>query len=189
MSEQVIKNDAPVEKQVNINEVKELHIHTNDLNCAVKLENQNKANDINSNEAWKALKPANDIRNLQDKLKAVCQDISSYRLNKYIREASIGKTEQQSYDERDISAIKYIVFEECQDELMCFYEKNNEVNELTLDEIKSFLCQYISRAKIIIEDKRKEFYYPELSDKLIEKIILDLIDECYLSFDKEGRYE
>lgn len=187
MNEHIINNNAPIDKQVNIEKVEELHIHTNnseDINSK-----NNKASDLNSHETWKALKPVDDNRNLQDKLKAVHQDIPSYRLNKYIREVSIGKTEQQLYDERDISAIKYIVFEECQDELMSFYEKNSGVNELTLDEIKSFLCKYISRAKIIIEDKRKEFYYPELSDKLIEKIILDLIDECYLSFDKEGIYE
>ena len=90
---------------------------------------------------------------------------------------------------RELSSIKYIVFEECQDELMKFVDESSSNNELNSDEIEELIARYTQRAKKIIADKRDEYKYGNFSDDIIEKIILDLIDTCYLSFDEEGIYE
>ena len=37
--------------------------------------------------------------------------------------------------------------------------------------------------------KRKVYRYPKFTDDFIEKIILHLIDECFLSFDEKGIYD
>lgn len=134
--------------------------------------------------AWDNLDPKNE-RNLNDKLK-VCTNISSTRIQHYIRMVSIGKSEQSRYSSQDISTIKYMIWEKCHEELMDFIDKDIS---LTFEEIKNLLSRYLLKAKKIINDKREEYKYGNFSDDIIEKIILDLIDECYLSFDKEGIYE
>lgn len=130
-----------------------------------------------------------DARNLKDKLEDACPKIKRYRVNQYIRQATLGKAEQLIYSEREISTIRYMIFDECQDELMSFIENNEEDNDLTFNVINNLLENYIKRAKKIILDKRDEYKYGNFSDDIIKKIILDLIDECYLSFDEEGIYE
>ena len=136
--------------------------------------------------AFKQLK-SNDERNLEDKLKNACPTIKQRRVQQYIRLVSLGKSEQMIYSARDISAIKNMIFEECQDELMDFIDSNND--ELNFEKIKLLLEAYTKRAKKIIIDKKDEYNYGNFSDDIIKKIILDLIDTCYLSFDEEGIYE
>lgn len=162
------------------------------VNINVKYITNNSSNikiDTPSHMAWSTINPKDRIRNLKDKLKAVCHEISDGRIGKYSRDINLGRVELQMYDEREITSIKYIIFEVCQDELISFYETNQYTTELSIDEVKSFLLKYFQRAKHILEDKKKDNYYPIISDDLITKIILDLIDECYLSFDKDGIYE
>lgn len=129
-----------------------------------------------------------DERNLEDKLK-VCPTLRSAKVKQYIRKVGVGKSELLKYNERELSSIKYIVFEECQDELMKFIDESSSNNELNSDELENLIARYTQRAKKIIEDKRDEYKYGNFSDDIINKIILDLIDTCYLSFDEEGIYE
>ncbi len=137
---------------------------------------------------WNKIKHE-DERNLKDKLEDACPKIKKYRVNQYIRQATLGKAEQLIYSEREISTIRYMMFDECQDELMSFIENNEDNNSLTFNDIKNLLENYIKRAKKIIDDKRDEYQYGNFSNDIIKKIILDLIDSCYLSFDEEGIYE
>ena len=66
---------------------------------------------------------------------------------------------------------------------------NKGKKKLESQELKVFIENYISDAKDIIEDKKKVYHYPTFTDDFIQKIILDLIDECYLSFDEKGIYD
>jgi len=140
-----------------------------------------------SAEAFNKIKPT-DERNLEDKLK-VCSTLRSAKVNQYIRTVSLGKSELIQYDERLLSSVKNFVFEKCQDELMSFIDDLPNDYKLKNQDIKNLLERYTLRAKEIIDDKRSEKYYPNFSNDIIEKIILDLIDTCYLSFDEEGIYE
>jgi len=129
-----------------------------------------------------------DERNLEDKLK-VCPTLRSAKVKQYIRKVGVGKSELLKYNERELSSIKYIVFEECQDELMKFIDESSSNNKLNSDELENLIARYTQRARTIIDDKQDEYKYGNFSDDIINKIILDLIDTCYLSFDKEGIYE
>jgi len=129
-----------------------------------------------------------DKRNLEEKLK-VCPTLRSAKIKQYIRIVTIGQTELSRYDERELSSIKYSVFEECQEELMDFIDNYSNNNELKSEDIKQLIEKYTQRAKKIIDDKRNEYGYGVFSDDIIKKIILDLIETCYLSFDEEGIYE
>ncbi|MFH0709381.1 MAG: serine protease [Pseudomonadota bacterium] len=184
--------EAGTAKELNGLSIKYFQDLLKSININVKTLDSDTSNnkiDFHSSEAWMNISPSDGLRNLKDKLKAVCQNIPDYRIEKYSRELNLGRVSLSVYNEREITSIKYIIFEACQDELMEFYETYSNKVELSLSEIKEFLEKYSNRAKKIIEDKRKDNYYPSISDDLIYKIILDLIDECYLAFDKEGIYE
>lgn len=150
-------------------------------------ESENKQDDL-SVKRWKGLDQSKDIRNLKEKILAVCNTMTSRKINSYNRKAVSSKEEQYLYDDRDISAIKYIIFEKCQDRLIDFYEVNKNKKQLSIQEVEHFLENYFNDAKHIIEDKRKVNNYPIFCDDFISKLILDLIDECFLSFDEEGIY-
>lgn len=145
-----------------------------------------KLDDISAIEGWEITVPT-DIRNITDKLKSVCDSIQEYRINKYCRDIAIGKVELSKHSERDISAMKYRIFDVCQEELIEFFE-NREENILSVSEINSLIERYTNRAVLIIEDKSKDYKYPLKNRDILRKTVLALIDECYLSFDEEGIY-
>lgn len=147
---------------------------------------QEKIDDFSAIEGWEKTVPT-DIRNIIDKLKSVCDSIQEYRINKYCRDIAIGKVELSKHSERYISALKYRIFDVCQEELMEFYESREE-NILSVSEINSLIERYTNRAVLIIEDKSKDYIYPLKNRDILRKTVLALIDECYLSFDKEGIY-
>lgn len=131
-----------------------------------------------------------ETRNLKDKIIEVCSEISEKKVKSLNRSLNLGKMEQKVYSERDISAVKYVIFEKYQNRLIDFYDLNKGKKKLESQELKVFIENYISDAKDIIEDKKKVYNYPTFTDDFIQKIILDLIDECYLSFDAEkGIYD
>ena len=128
-----------------------------------------------------------DSRNLIEKIKAVNSTMSDRRIQKYCRDLALGKSELFNIDERDLSAIKYRVFEECQIELIEFIDRG-ENDQLSSDAISEMIGRFTKRGIEIIKVKSKSYRYPVVDDDLMQKIVLDLINECYLSFDEGGIY-
>jgi len=157
------------------------------LGVTVKNEYPTDGIDIHSASSFDKLN-TRDFRNVEEKILAVNNDISKARLNNYNRVTTHGKVEVSLYNQRDISAVKYIIFDECQVELLNFCENRNNF-DLSHDEIQQLIDSYITRARNIIDDRSRNHKYPNLSDDELKKIILNLIDECYLSFDEDGIYD
>lgn len=128
-----------------------------------------------------------DARNLVEKIEAVDNKMSQEKIRRYCRDLALGKSELSSILERDLSAIKYRIFEACQGELVDFIDSSNSA-ELTTDQVNALIQQFTKKATEIIQIKSKKYRYPILDDDLIYRIVLDLINECYLSFDREGIY-
>lgn len=146
----------------------------------------NKQEDSTAIEQWIETHPT-DIRNITDKLKSACSTITDIRIKKYCRDIASGKVEVSRHSERVISAMKYRIFEVCQDELIDFVE-NNKNKDLSHEDIISLLDKYTNRAFKIIEDKSQDYAYPLKNKDILKKVVLALINECYLSFDEEGIY-
>ncbi len=137
---------------------------------------------------WEKTIPS-DKRNLSDKIKSVCTEISNRRINKYNRDVTYGKIELELFSERIISALKFRIFEACQNELINFVERSVSL-PMTSKDVDNLIEIFTSKAELIIKDKSKDYSYSDISNRdLLRKIVLDLIDECYLSFDEEGIYE
>lgn len=142
--------------------------------------------DISAFEEWSKIEPE-DVRNIEDKLRDVCKDIRQSRINQFCREIASGNVELKYYSDRDISAMKFRIFEVCQDELNSILEKK-ETCECDIDEIKNIITNYTQRAVEIISDRSADYNYPLKNESSLRKIVLALIDECYLSFDEKGLY-
>jgi hypothetical protein len=183
-----IINENKIEKQVNIESIENIE-KVNELHIHQKESKEKLADDSTSSDTWYELSKPEDMRNLRDKFLAVCTDYSSPKLNKYNRNLVEGKSEQSNYDDRDISSLKFIIFDKCQDRLIGFYEENQNKQRLNRNEVEEFINLYIMDAKQIIEDKQQVYNYPNVTDDFIKKLVLDLIDECFLSFDEKGIYD
>lgn len=147
---------------------------------------QTKKDDLAAIDEWEKTSPT-DIRNITDKLKSASSTVKEVRIKKYCRDIASGKVELSRHSERVISAMKYRIFEVCQDELIDFIE-NQEEAELTSKELSELIERYTNRAFEIIKDKSQDYIYPLRNKDILRKVVLALIDECYLSFDEEGIY-
>lgn len=145
-----------------------------------------KNEDESASKDWDNLEKK-DIRNFKDKLLAVNSTIRTARIEMYCREIASGNVELSNYSARDISAMKYRIFEICQKELLDFCEENVK-NELSVKEISQLIENYTEKAFNLIEERAKDYSYPLKNKDSLRKIVLALIDECYLSFDDNGIY-
>lgn len=174
-------NDATTEQIRNIQQIL-LHEVTPNL-----YQNSfEKDEDDSAKDQWDSLEKK-DVRNFKDKILAVNSEIRHIRIEKYCRDIASGKAELINYSERLVSSMKYRIFEVCQDELLEFCEEVEE-NTLTKEQINSLIERYTERACKIIEEKSQDYSYPLKNKDLLRKLVLALIDECYLSFDEIGIY-
>ncbi|QRY55936.1 trypsin-like serine protease [Sphingobacterium siyangense] len=128
-----------------------------------------------------------DKRNLMEKIIAVNADFSARMMKRYRQQLALGKDELDVIPEREMSAIKYRLFIKCQEVLDDFVAENHGT-VLTEKQIEGLIKDFTDNGIEIIDIKSKRYNYPIIDDDLMRKIILDLINECYLSFDKEGLY-
>lgn len=156
------------------------------IDVVESLKNGTLEEDISATKLWDTTIPS-DKRNLPEKIKEVCDSISQIWINKYSRDLASGKTELSMYSDRSISAMKFRIFEACQVDLIRFTE-NRASASLTDKEVHELITIFSNRAEEIIVDKSKDYNYPVQNKDILRKIVLDLINECYLSFDKKGIY-
>lgn len=145
-----------------------------------------KNEDESGSEQWDNLEKK-DIRNFKDKILSVNNEIREQRIAKYCQDIASGKAELIRFSERTTSSMKYRIFEVCQSELLEFCE-NNESDSLTKEQIIELIERYTNIACEIIEEKSKDYSYPLKNKDLLRKMVLALIDDCYLSFDEKGIY-
>jgi hypothetical protein len=174
-------NDATTEQ---IRKIQQILLHEVTPNLYQSSFEKNE--DDSALDQWDSLEKK-DVRNFKDKILAVNKEIRDIRIEKYCRDIASGKAELINYSERLISSMKYRIFEVCQDELLEFCEEVEEKN-LTKEQINSLIERYTERACKIIEEKSQDYSYPLKNKDLLRKLVLALIDECYLSFDEIGIY-
>jgi len=143
--------------------------------------------DLTASNEWDKTLPT-DFRDFTDKVQNVYPEIREVRLQKFCREIASGEVELDSFSEREVSSMKYRIFDVCQDELIDFTEKKSS-EKLSIDEINELIEKYTNRAVKIIDERAVDYNYPIKNKDTLRKIVLALINDCYLSFDEEGIYE
>ena len=171
-------------EDVDILEIQKIVI--NQINPSL-YDSYSKNRDLSGTENWDNLENK-DIRNFSDKLTEVCPEINNLRIIKYSRDIASGEAELSRFSEREVRAMKYRIFEVCQDELIEFCEVNDTSKSINISIINALIEKYTTKACAIIEEKSKDYSYPLKNRDLIKKIVLALINDCYLSFDEKGIY-
>lgn len=140
--------------------------------------------DYNTDPAWIELKKQqakiSDKRNLEEKIRAVCLDYDAQKVGRYARMASLSKHEE-SESNRSFKSLKYRVFEACDQ----YYSEEPLIEAaVSIDEIKPVINAIKAIAEVNIKELKSDYKYSASNGVTIERIIYNLYDECFASFDK-----
>lgn len=167
----------------NLSDLTEKFVHSSDIELAFK---QCEGSGIGKEddpvwELWSKISPS-DSRNIKDKIEAVCSDYSQRKIEHFALMVSRSLLEQQRISsDKTILSIKYRVYEHCQSLLIdLLASRKDKLTDKEIDEILSSLNQ---EAKKCIQLLSKEYKYSVMNDKLIDGLILELFDSCFLAFD------
>lgn len=129
---------------------------------------------------WNDLEAPTDKRNLKDKVLSFYSECDINLINKLSRKACKSKIiEDSSRHRKSFLSMKYRVYEKCLDEIVTFSSKPKSEDSIIkfIDELKSIIHTELKELESIFNHKYN-------TNDFIEWIIIDLIDSCYLNFDK-----
>ncbi|MEK4871224.1 hypothetical protein [Niallia sp. FSL W8-1348] len=133
-------------------------------------------------EIYEELEGEKNIRNIRDKIEAVCANFKETTLKRYNREATTVRDELKNYDKRQINALRFRVYESME---RYFDDRFPYKKTYTFDELNLIIKEI---KKVVVEDiqiLREDYDYGVKNNITMEKIVLLLVDECFYSFDKE----
>ncbi|OOM75474.1 hypothetical protein [Clostridium sp. BL-8] len=128
-----------------------------------------------------------DYRNLKDKIREVCSDYNNIKINLLSRKLANATYEIDRLSHKRRSALLYRVFTSSNEKQCELVIENKDT--LKEDEIDEWFEKYIDYSKEIIDQKSEDYKYPLKSRDIIKGAVLQLIDNCYISFDKKGYYD
>lgn len=133
---------------------------------------------------WEQIPAPSDKRNLVDKIRSVCSGFNPDKLSQLTRKVCRSLIEKDKFEtDRSFLAARYRVFERCHEELFRILTEKGNVSELPETVVDEIISQLYGTAKNEIENNSEEFVYRFLSEAVIEGIILELFESCYLAFD------
>lgn len=169
--------------------IKDMIIHDNleDLNLSFCSELINENLDPLHNKYYNLV--TDDYRNLKDKITDVSPNYNDKKIHLLGRKLANAAVEIDSLTSQRKAALLYRVFisaNEKQCELVI-----NDKKILTEREIDNWIDEYTNFSKEILDQKSEDYknQYPLKSRDIIKGAVLQLIDNCYISFDEKGYYE
>ena len=120
-----------------------------------------------------------DKRNLEEKVLAVNPNYPSNKISFLARLACRSKTEQASGN-KSFVALKYRIYEACE-EYLC---NENYSEPVTNGELDLTIQNLQTTAINNIEELKKDYTYTVSNAQVIKGVIMDLVDSCFVSFNK-----
>lgn len=134
-------------------------------------------------EIWDKIEKS-DSRNIVDKIRAVCINYNQRKIQHYALKVARSLIEQEKLtSDKSILSLKYRIFEHCQGILISFFKEKSGSDQLTESEIDKLIEHLNSEAKALVSSLSSEFRYTHNNEKLIDGLILELFDSCFLAFD------
>lgn len=131
---------------------------------------------------WNDIPPPDDKRNILDKIKAVCSKIDATRINSYARKTAGSRILQDDKaSDKNFLSLRYRIFEKCADELEAYLISNPQSALTTQEEVDKLFSFLYQKAKDHVASMSTDFNYSLKSDPVIEGIVLELFDSCYLA--------
>ncbi|WEE25121.1 hypothetical protein [Aeromonas hydrophila] len=142
--------------------------------------NQNELKPIDP--VWKAFESldVSDQRNLEEKIKVVCNDIKEKKVQRLSFSATKARTNEELFGQEYVS-LRCNFYEWCSE----YIEGNFSQLEYSVDDLMTHLDKMVDLCYDNIQQLKKT-YRMSIDDKLtIRGIILTLVDDCYLAFDED----
>lgn len=127
-----------------------------------------------------------DFRNLKSKIIDISPNYNDKRIGLLSRKVANTAFEIDKLSYKRKAALLYRVFLAANEKQLDLVIEDKKI--LTESEINSCIDEYTDYAKEIIDDKSEEYKYYLKSRDIIKGIVLQLIDDCYISFDEIGYY-
>ncbi|MCA0429047.1 MAG: hypothetical protein LCH32_00930 [Bacteroidetes bacterium] len=131
-------------------------------------------------ELWNGLTPS-DTRNIKDKIQNVCNTFSNDKIEIIARKVSRSLIEREAAANNSFLSIRYRVFEECKDELVKVISSGATLTE---GDIELLIDRLTKQCVERINSLSNSWSYSYKDEKVIQGIILELFDSCFLAFDK-----
>lgn len=127
-----------------------------------------------------------DFRNLKNKIRDVSPDYNNMKIRLLSRKLANAGYEIERLSYKRKAALLYRVFI-ASNEKQCELILNGK-EMLNENEVNEWLDKFIDYSKEIIDQKSEDYNYPLKSRDIINGVVLQLIDNCYISFDEKGYY-
>jgi hypothetical protein len=131
---------------------------------------------------WSQIPPPIDKRNIIDKIQAVCSQAESKRISFYARKTSGSRILQDDKSlDKNFLSLRYRIFEKCAEELEGYLKKIPAGTLTSQEEVDKLFDFLYAAAKNYVSTLSTDFNYTLKSDPVIEGIVLELFDSCYLA--------
>ncbi|MFY0684040.1 MAG: hypothetical protein JXR20_05765 [Balneola sp.] len=124
-----------------------------------------------------------DIRNIKEKMQYASKALSSDLITASTRRASTGLSEKEYFDHiKDFQSLRYRIYELCHDLIRKYNLEDIEVfSDEEFDKLHKYLCE--ESHKEILE-LSNDFKYSFTNKRIIDGVIYQLVESCFLSYDK-----
>lgn len=160
----------------------EKFVNSSDVKLIFK-EAESEESELSMDPTWSEIEKLKseltDMRNLEEKFKSVISDYPNKKLEHLARKACRSKIEESDSNKTFLS-LKYRVLEACND---YFFEINYK-EPADQDELDQVIRGLFQSSIDSIKELKKDYSYTLSNEKLIEGVVLDLFDSCFLAFDE-----
>jgi len=126
----------------------------------------------------KTVSEIEDKRNLEEKIEAVCPSYASKKTKLHARLACRSKTEQAGGNKSFLS-LKYRVYEACSEHMV-----KNHASSINEEKIDSIIDELKSLSAVYVEELKKDYSYTISNKAVINGVVMDLFDGCFIAFDE-----
>lgn len=133
---------------------------------------------------WNALPEPDDKRNLPEKVLEVCPLFSQRAIARLAVKVTRNYVETENIKaDKNFLSYRYRIYEDCQDTLDNILDEVEEGNIITEKDIKLWMTKLKESAKTTMQELSVNYQYNHNNQVLLEGVILELFDTCFLSFD------
>ncbi|MCU6791954.1 hypothetical protein OB236_07425 [Paenibacillus sp. WQ 127069] len=137
-------------------------------------------------EDWESMEKPFDGRNIDSKIKDVSPEYDESTFEIFARK--IGSIEKQllRVQPQERGAYLYRVFESCEEQLIRVVYKQTRQYKVEPPVVDDWIDMLVRSANSHLEDWGKDYHYPFKSENAVRDTIYELINSCYLAFDRRS---
>lgn len=137
-------------------------------------------------EDWESMEKPFDGRNIDKKIKDVSPDYDESMFEIFARKIGSIKTQLRKVHHQERGAYLYRVFEACEEKLIRKVHKQTKDSIVEPPVVDDWIEMLVHSATSHLEDWGKDYNYPFKSGNAVRDTILELINSCYLAFDRRN---